>query len=132
MYAQNLLEEGAAVLSLGKGWPEESPHKEELASLQVSKNLHLPDTTVRKAIQAGLTDDWSEVTRSAELNLWIDVQPEGEPHPGDAGCVGERKKHRAEGHAKDDRLLEATHRASPRTGRPHTVVRVPLLPPIPA
>ena len=29
MYAKNLLEEAAAALSLGKGWLEESPHKEE-------------------------------------------------------------------------------------------------------
>ena len=53
---------------LGKVWPDESPHKEELAVLQVSKNLHLPGMMARKAIKAELADDWSKLTRSEGLN----------------------------------------------------------------
>ena len=33
MYARKLPEEAAAALSLGKRWPDESPHKEEVALL---------------------------------------------------------------------------------------------------
>ena len=33
MYAKNLLEGAAAALKLGRGWPEDSPQKEEMVSL---------------------------------------------------------------------------------------------------
>ena len=67
MYATNLLEE-AASLGLGKGWPDEVPHKEDLALLQQKrKNLHVPG----KAINVRLEDDWSKVTRSEDPNPWM-------------------------------------------------------------
>ena len=68
MYAKNLLEGAAKALKLGKGWPEDSPHKEEMASLRGCKNLSVPGMMVRKAIRPGLDDDRSEVMRSEELN----------------------------------------------------------------
>ena len=70
MYAKNLLEEAAAALRLGKEWPNESPHKKGLAVAQESNSLHLPGMMVRRAIKAGLADDWSELTRSEELYHW--------------------------------------------------------------
>ena len=36
---EELLKEAAVALSLGNEWPDVSPHKEELAQLQVSKNM---------------------------------------------------------------------------------------------
>ena len=51
MYAQNLHEEAASALKLGKGWPDESPHEEELTLLQLRNTLHLPGMLVRKAIK---------------------------------------------------------------------------------
>ena len=44
MYATNLLGDAVTALSLGSGWPDEAPHKQELAMLQVSKNLHFATT----------------------------------------------------------------------------------------
>ena len=48
-----------------------SRHKEELALLQVSKNMQLPDMMVRTEVKARLADEWSELIRSKELGPWI-------------------------------------------------------------
>ena len=33
--------------------------------------MQLPGVMVRNAVKAGLADDWSELTRSEELNPWM-------------------------------------------------------------
>ena len=48
-----------------------SPNKEELASLQESRNMQLQGMMVRKAVKAGRAGDWSEPRRSEELNPWM-------------------------------------------------------------
>ena len=45
--------------------------KEELALLQQSENRRLPGIMVRRAVNAGRADDWSELMKSEELNPWM-------------------------------------------------------------
>ena len=52
MYARNLQEENIGGTESLQKVGQMSHHKEELAFLQVSKNMQLPSMTVRKAIQA--------------------------------------------------------------------------------
>ena len=59
--AKSLLKEAAVALGLGEEWPDVSPRKNELAVLQVSKNMQPPDIMVRRVVKAGLADDWSEL-----------------------------------------------------------------------
>ena len=68
IYTKNLLKQVAGALSAGKEWPDASSHKEELELLHESETLQLPGMTERKAIKAGLADDWLELMRSGELN----------------------------------------------------------------
>ena len=44
---------------------------EELALLQQSENRRLPGIMVRRAVNAGRADDWSELMKSEELNPWM-------------------------------------------------------------
>ena len=57
-----------------------------------------------------------------------DGEVEGELLPGEVGGRS-AQEHRAAGVAEEHGLLEADHRVRRRTGRGHTVVRVPTLPP---
>ena len=70
IYAKNLLKEAAMALSVDNEWLNESPRKVDVALLQESRNMQCPGMMVRRAVKAGLADDWSELTRSEELNPW--------------------------------------------------------------
>ena len=49
--AENLLKEGVVAVSLVKEWPSESPHKEEVALLQGSRNMQLAGMMMEKSDQ---------------------------------------------------------------------------------
>ena len=89
--------------------------------------MQLSSVVVRKEVKAGLEDDWSELTKNADVNPWMMVKLK-ELLPGKAGRRP-AKEHRAADYAEEDWLLVADHRASWRTRRGHPVVRVPSLPP---
>ena len=42
--------------------------------LRESMNMQLPRMMMRRAVKAGLADDWSELMRSEELNPWMIVK----------------------------------------------------------
>ena len=84
-----------------------SPHKEELALVQESRNMQLPGVLVRKEIKTGPPDVWSEVMRSDELNCLDDGEAEGGRQPGEARTPS-AQEHGAEEHG----LPEADHRAT--------------------
>ena len=89
---------------------EESSQKEELALLQVSKNLHVSGMmVVRTANKAVLVDDWTELTRSDELNPWMTAKL----LPGEAGGRSTHE-HCAAGFGEEHRFLGAHHCASHR------------------
>ena len=66
----NLFKEAAEVMGLVTEWINEVPLKEELALLRESRELPVPERTVRKATKAGRGDDWSELLEGDELNPW--------------------------------------------------------------
>ena len=47
---------------------EKSPNKEEVALLRDSGSSHLAGTMFRRAMEAGIADDWSELLRCGELH----------------------------------------------------------------
>ena len=113
-----------------KSGRNESPHKAELALLQVSKKLQLPSICwCGEAVKSGPAGDWSELTRSEELNPWMMAEAECDLLQGEAGGQS-AQEHRAAGVAEEHRLLAADHRASPRAGRSNTVVCMLSLPPL--
>ena len=61
IYAKNMLKETTEAVSLSKEWPETSPYQEQLALLRKSEDVLQPSKTVRE-------NDWSELTKSAEVN----------------------------------------------------------------
>ena len=73
MYAKSLLDEGTTTLKLGTSWTE-SPYTETIAQLRETDSLHLAGTMVRRAMKAGKANDWSELLKSKELNLWTRVK----------------------------------------------------------
>ena len=77
MFAKKSAGKNRGCRESGQRWAEASPHKAGLALLQVSNTLHLTDMMVRKAIKAGPTDDWSELTRREELNVWMMAELKG-------------------------------------------------------
>ena len=65
-----MFKEVAEVMGLVTEWINEVPLKEELALLRESRELPVPERTVRKATKAGRGDDWSELLEGDELNPW--------------------------------------------------------------
>ena len=89
---------------------EESSQKEELALLQVSKNLHVSGMMmVRTANKEVLVDDWTELTRCDELNPWMTAKLL-------LGEAGGRSAHEhcAAGWGEEHRFLAAPRCASHR------------------
>ena len=74
MYAKSLLNDAATALTWSKSWREESPCKEEFALLRESDSLHLAGTMVRRAVKAGIENDWSELLKGSQLNPWTRVK----------------------------------------------------------
>ena len=59
--------------------------RKSLAVLRESMDMRLSSKTVRQAIKVSREDDWSELTKRAEVNPWMLVKLEEWLSPGEAG-----------------------------------------------
>ena len=87
---------------------------QSVAGIQ-ERNSQLPVVTVRKEVNAGWADDWSDLMKSEEVNPWV---------------MTKLRESYYQAGQEDDQRNCIVQKVMGREG--HTVVRVPSLLPIPA